>query len=147
MPVLPENVLITAPVPPTWSGSTVSTRLPGATPVLEMITALLLRGDFTLGLWPTSWIQPLMVTGGTPAGMTVPSARAHAPSPSAPRQPPVPGSGIAGSGATSSALLLTSLAALLVLFSAAWRRFTRRLDEVSASWRPMPFVSLLERPG
>ena len=51
------------------------------------------------------------------------------------------------SAGSSSALLLAGFAALLVLFSAAFPRFTRRNDEASAPWRPLPFVSLLERPG
>jgi hypothetical protein len=39
------------------------------------------------------------------------------------------------------------LAAPPLPLSAARPRITRRLEEVSASWRPMPFLSLLERPG
>jgi hypothetical protein len=87
------------------------------------------------------WLPASVAHVSPPTGTTVPSAPERSP------LPPQPG-GMAGSaGISSSLLLLSSLAALLVMFSAAFPRFTRRLDAVPASWRPMPLLSLLERPG
>jgi hypothetical protein len=70
-------------------------------------------------------------------------------SPAEPTPPVAPTpAGTAGfAGISASVLLLSGFAALLVMFSAAVPRLIRRLDAVSASWRPMPFLSLLERPG
>ena len=125
----------------TWAFTTQST-----TRDLEALQlGLHVRGPLALlgvqyppALSPIGWLATLPGAGRTATRST---------SPSAPGQPPLPAPGIAGSGATSSTLLLNSLAVPPLPLSAAGPRLTQRLDEVSASWRPMPFLSLLERPG
>jgi hypothetical protein len=67
------------------------------------------------------------------------------PPPSAP-VPDVPG-GMLGAAAGSSTGLYLAGFAVLLLTAWALPRLARRLDEASALWRPMPFLSLLERPG
>jgi hypothetical protein len=63
----------------------------------------------------------------------------------APTAPPAGVSGIAaGVSAAASSTLLLVLASVLVLWLAGP---SLRLRPRIAAWRPMPFVSLLERPG
>jgi hypothetical protein len=92
------------------------------------------------GLLPR-WLPASVADVSLPTGTTVPSAPERSPI------PPLPTGMMGSAGISSSLLLFSSFAALLVMFSAAFPRFTRRLDAVPASWRPMPLLSLLERPG
>jgi hypothetical protein len=68
------------------------------------------------------------------------------PTPSAPI-PDVPDGMLGATAGSSTGLYLAGFAVLLLLTAWALPRLARRLDEASALWRPMPFLSLLERPG
>jgi hypothetical protein len=66
--------------------------------------------------------------------------------PSTPAQQ-TPGGALGAATGSSTSLNLAGFAGLLLLTAWALPRLARRLDEASALWRPMPFLSLLERPG
>jgi hypothetical protein len=44
-------------------------------------------------------------------------------------------------------LILGGLAVLLLGLAWTRQRWSRRIDGLPASWRPAPFLSLLEQPG
>ena len=61
--------------------------------------------------------------------------------------PHAPDGALGAAAGSSTALYLAGFAVLLLLTAWALPRLARRLDEASALWRPMPFLTLLERPG
>jgi hypothetical protein len=89
--------------------------------------------------WPL-WTQ----TTGT--SLVEPSGSGSPVPPSTP-WPRAPGGALSVAAGSSTSLFLAGFAALLALAAWALPRLARRPDAASALWRPMPFVSLLERPG
>jgi hypothetical protein len=132
---------------PPFAGSRTSGRPIDPAILMRAIMLFFIQGEPELGHPLGRWLAISLAQPGPPAGTTSPSGPQQSPVPTTPPVPPMPGGMVGASGISSSVLLLSSFTALLVLFSAACRRFTRRLDAVSASWRPTPFLSLLERPG
>jgi hypothetical protein len=61
--------------------------------------------------------------------------------------PESPDGALGAAGGSSTGLSLAGFAALLLLAAWAVPRLARRLVAASALWRPVPFISLLERPG
>jgi hypothetical protein len=134
-----KNVLPAAPPPAKSPHPTVPSNQPARISV-SVLSVLVISSFRGLGIFPAHWLVSFGYGVGRPADTA---------SPSGPRQPvPQTPGGMAGvAGISASALLLSGFAALLVLFSAAFPQFTRRLGAVSAPWRPLPLLSLLERPG
>ena len=80
----------------------------------------------------------------TPAqaeGPRVPVQAPHGPGPAS------PGAGAGAGGAASALAMAGAIAALLAALSLTAPRLVRRLRLPPALWRPVAFVSLLERPG
>jgi hypothetical protein len=80
-------------------------------------------------------------------GATLETSGATAPAPRQAPAPQTPGGALGAAAGSSTGLYLAGFAVLLLLAAWALPRLARRLDEASALWRPMPFLSLLERPG
>jgi hypothetical protein len=90
------------------------------------------------------WALAAML-GSSPL-LSGPDAAAFSPAPNTP-VPQAPDGMLGAAGGSSTGLYLAGFAVLLLLTAWALPRLARRLDEASALWRPMPFLSLLERPG
>jgi hypothetical protein len=107
-------------------------------------------GSASTAAYGTSTFAPVSTAGAAPT-----AAAAHASAdavhpqqlPALPPTPPSSGVGVGavgGSGGLSSSLFFAVLTALV----AFWAAQALRLHRLSvALWRPMAFVSLLERPG
>ena len=91
---------------------------------------------FTSSLVALPFRSSLLEAGGSssPASPSVPA-------------PQTPGGALGAAAGSSTGLFLAGFAVLLLLTAWALPRLARRLDEASALWRPMPFLTLLERPG
>jgi hypothetical protein len=111
------------------------------------ITLPSIQGELELALSLDRWFALPVTHLSPPTGTAASSVPRQSPVQPTPPVAPTPAGAAGSAGISSSLLLLSGFAALLVMFSAAVPRFTRGLDAVSASWRPMPPVSLLERPG
>jgi hypothetical protein len=90
---------------------------------------------------PTAFAGALFAGGGNAASGSTGSSPSQSPAPTPPggALSSVPGSAPGG--------LFLIFAALLVAWSAARPRLMRGLIPVPATWRPVPLLSLLERPG
>jgi hypothetical protein len=75
------------------------------------------------------------------------AAAAPTPAPAVPR-PPVPSTGVAaGAGGFSTGSGPNTFAVLVALMSLAALGFAARLRIAPVAYRPVAFISLLERPG
>jgi hypothetical protein len=97
-------------------------------------------------------VSPLRTVPSTTAAGPVHIRHGHvrgarAPEPEAPGPPPGSLVPLAPAGASSASLLLLLFAALADLLSPAPPGLGRRVSLAPARWRPVLFVSLLERPG
>jgi hypothetical protein len=120
-------------------GGTTST---ATAPFADLAPSLMLPGLMQPG-FPV--VAPAMALGDE--GAVAPGYAAPTPAPATPQPPTAPTGMAAGSGGFSGGFGFTTFAVLAAFMGLAALGFAARLRISPVAYRPVAFISLLERPG